>query len=44
MEIFDSNESQVDNIEKDGKEKDKENINVSTMDWYFYIVIMIRMN
>lgn len=41
IEIFDYNKNQVGNIKKDGKKKDKENINIFIMDSYFYAIAII---
>lgn len=41
--MFDSDKSQVGDIEKDRKEGDKKDIDVSTVDSYSHAVIMMRM-
>lgn len=41
IEIFDDNESQIGDIKKDEKEKDKKNIDVSIPDSYSYAITMI---
>lgn len=42
--IFDNDENQVDDINKNRKKRDEKFINIFTMDLYSYIIVMIYMH
>lgn len=43
MKIFDDNEGQAGNIEKNDKEKDKKNIYISLSNSYSYMIAIMHM-